>query len=86
MLKTKESVCNGCGAKLDAITSSDGQDYIPEPDSLSICAHCGVISIFENDLSRRSLTSKEIDELPNDIRQQVLHMSNFIKQRRYNLN
>lgn len=68
------------------VSASDGSDYNPEPGSLSICAYCGVISTFEDDLSIRPMTSKEIDELPDDIKSEVMRMSNLIKQKLYYLN
>lgn len=80
--RTKESICPGCGAKLDAATSTDG-DYDPKPGSVSICAYCGSIAIFEDDMSLRPLTQEEIDELPDDAREQILSISEFIKHKRH---
>jgi hypothetical protein len=86
MSRTKESVCCGCGSKLDAASTADGSDYTPEPGSLSICAYCGVVSIFEDDMSLKPMTLKEIDDLPFKIRSEVMKMSNFIKQKNYSIN
>lgn len=85
-LKIKESICLGCGVKLDAATSTDG-DFDPQPGSISICAYCGSIAIFKDDMSLRPFTQEEIDELfdelPDDAREQVLSISEFIKHKRH---
>lgn len=31
MSKIVESICTNCGAKLDAVSATDGSDYAPEP-------------------------------------------------------
>lgn len=86
MSKIIESICTNCGAKLDAVSATDGSDYAPEPGSLSICAYCGTIAIFEDNMSLRPMTSKEIDELSNDVQSEIIRISNLIKRKRMSMN
>jgi hypothetical protein len=79
--KTKENICKGCGVTLDAATTADGSENVLESGDLSVCANCGVIAKFDDDLSLQPLTIEEIDELQSDIRNQILNISNSIKLR-----
>jgi hypothetical protein len=53
--------CPRCGYKLDATTSTSG-DQKPEPGDLSLCFECGQISVFtENDGMRVPTKDEELE-------------------------
>jgi len=43
-----ESTCYGCGAKTNRAGEPEG--HTPESGDLSICAYCGALSVFDDDL------------------------------------
>jgi hypothetical protein len=58
---TPESRCPKCGDLLTAAASIEGAT--PEPDDISLCARCGQVLVFKNDLTQRAATPEEIVEL-----------------------
>lgn len=67
------ATCPACRKPLDAATGM-GHDHLPEPEDLSICFHCGVSMIFNQDLSLRLATPEEFAELPQKVRDDINHM------------
>lgn len=69
-----ESWCT-CGHLLSGATGID-YDERPEPGNLSVCAYCGVLRIYAEDLSLRELTREELAEVMADpeLNAQVLQM------------
>lgn len=55
-----ETRCPGCKKKLDAAASLRG--YVPEPGAISICAYCGAVAVFTEQLAKRAATEDEIVE------------------------
>lgn len=60
--KTKENKCPLCDKKLDAVTGVLGKKDRPKPDDFSMCAYCGVILRFNEDLSFRAVPDTELIE------------------------
>lgn len=60
--RTRKSPCPRCGRECDAATSTE-PGKVPEPGSVSICAYCGEINLFDEDLILRRLTLAELTEL-----------------------
>lgn len=56
------SVCPVCGAKNDAATSLSDSER-PSAGCISICAYCAHLSIFTDDMTLRSLTEDELNEI-----------------------
>jgi hypothetical protein len=59
--------CINCGVILTGAFAVDA-DHKPEPGNISICADCGHIAMFADDLSMRELTAKEQIEIAGDMR------------------
>jgi len=55
-------VCPHCGAPNTAVSEMHGRASKPEPGHFSICLYCGVITVFDSDLSLRAPTEAELDE------------------------
>lgn len=48
--RVKVSYCSKCEAKLDAATNADGSPNEPKPGDFTICAMCGTLHKFNNEL------------------------------------
>jgi hypothetical protein len=59
--------CLSCGKLLDGVTGV-GADGLPGPGDFSLCAYCGHIMVFTDDLMLREPTGKEIHEIAGDER------------------
>ena len=56
-------VCAGCGAVSEATTSYDITDTdAPRSGDWAICLHCGHVTSYNADLSRRELSAGELVE------------------------
>jgi RNase P subunit RPR2 len=65
--RIKMNECPSCHKQLDAASSVD-DNLRPEPGEITICLYCGHIMAFDDDLSFRELTSKEMIEVAGDPR------------------
>src|SRR5262245_58160181 len=54
----KPCVCLDCGQRLDAVTNTTGRRK-PRPGNIMLCAYCGHIMAFADDLTLRQLTDAE---------------------------
>lgn len=64
-----EARCPICQRVVDACTHVDpARDAMARPGDLSVCANCGALLIFLEDLRVRGLTREEFEELPADTR------------------
>lgn len=61
-----EAKCPECGSVHDTATPLEGESRRPKPGSISLCIHCGLVSLFGEDLSRRPLTPDEVVEMARD--------------------
>ena len=61
--------CPKCNHKFELASSIDNNERIlPEEGSISICIGCGHLQVFKKDLTLRSLTPLEVQELAEDER------------------
>jgi len=60
--------CPGCSYKIDSASALDGSKVRPRPGDLSLCFHCSLVLMFEEDLTVREATIDEIAELPTEMR------------------
>ncbi len=59
--------CSRCEAKLDAATSMDDPDALPDADSVSLCFYCGNLAMFTGEgMALRQPTAEEQAELMAD--------------------
>lgn len=56
------SACKACGKPNDSATSISA-DIKPTPGDVSICLYCGHVTVFDDDLTLREPTSKEMHEI-----------------------
>jgi hypothetical protein len=62
--RVTESRCTCCGEKLElAQPVGKDRDAIPKPGCATICAYCGHLMMFADDLTLRNPTDAEIIEL-----------------------
>jgi hypothetical protein len=60
-----ECRCLACHHKLNAgFVQSTGK--VPKPNTMTICAYCGAVMMFADDLAVRGLNWDEMDALYND--------------------
>lgn len=59
-----ESICPGCGEKLNRAVAGDGS--APEPGCASICTHCGDVAVFGNDLKLVKPNDEQAKEIASD--------------------
>lgn len=64
--RTDPTKCTECGYTLNAHTSADQSDIIPEAGDVSVCLSCSKIMIYGNGLVLREPTSEEKVKLSND--------------------
>jgi len=57
-----QTPCPKCGAKLDASGSFETAER-PTAGDVSLCAYCGVVLIFADDLTQRPATLAEIEDI-----------------------
>ena len=57
-----KSNCPECNTELNAATGI-GHEYTPSKDDITVCAECGEILQFNEDLSLRSIDDGVLDEL-----------------------
>jgi hypothetical protein len=76
--------CTSCFRMNDTHTPVDGAAGGPAPGSISICAYCGNVSVFTDDLRLRTMTMNELMDLgrkdPNGYRK-VITAVGVIKKR-----
>lgn len=65
-----ETRCPLCGHRFDSAMGID-TDEGPEEGSLSVCIECAGVHVYNADLTLRSMSEQEWDELPADVRQQL---------------
>lgn len=65
-MKVPHCTCPGCDAIVDGAEyhgpESDAQ--LPEPGDPSICAECGFLMVFNDDLTQRTMTQEDMFKLP----------------------
>lgn len=62
----KACLCPHCGASLDASTNIDYEDGPPEVGDYSMCLHCGVILIYQPDMTVRRAELDDLAKLPRE--------------------
>ena len=59
---TPQNHCPKCGYRTDAASVARGQHHRPNAGDISVCMNCGAITIFNDDLTLREPTGKELLE------------------------
>ncbi len=72
--------CLNCGKPLDAASEvAEKPEDAPKPGCVTLCAYCGHIMVFADDMSFRELTDEEITTVAGDER--IVAVSNAIAKR-----
>jgi hypothetical protein len=61
--RTPQCACLNCGALLDAainVHADNEKGALPEPGGITVCYTCGHVMAFNDDLTFRELTDREI--------------------------
>lgn len=69
------SLCPFCGKRIERATDPEFQGLKPQPGNFCVCIQCGRISIFDENVKLRKLTTREGIEMPLGIR----HKAEVIK-------
>ena len=77
-LLNKDNLCPACNGVIDAATDSS-REQIPEKDDYSICLKCSVVLRFNEDLSSRLATKKEIKNEPLHVKIQIMRIQEIIQ-------
>jgi uncharacterized protein (DUF983 family) len=64
---TPKNNCSRCGSEMDAATGFDPEAR-PKEGSISMCAYCGKLALFNADLTLRPLTDAEQEDLLNSMK------------------
>jgi len=75
---TKEIKCPNCNEDLEQATCL-GKD-IPKPGDISICAYCGQLLMFTENLNQRKVEDSEFRTFDEEAQQQIAHVQMGIKQ------
>jgi len=59
--KVPESQCLSCGVTMDAASVWGSEAHTPSPGDITLCAYCGYIMAFDDEMRLRDLTSEEFD-------------------------
>jgi hypothetical protein len=70
--------CPTCDKRIDADTCLNDEGAAPQPGNASICAECGELLVFKEDLSLRQMSLEEELELPDDIRSMLIALRSKI--------
>jgi hypothetical protein len=60
--KVKPHPCDGCGKVLDGATIVMAENS-PKPGDLTVCAYCGLIACYTDDLQTRPATGADLLKL-----------------------
>jgi hypothetical protein len=60
-----EATCLNCKKRMDGATPTNGS-RAPEPNDVAVCAYCGHLQAYGDDLKFRELTDTEILECAGD--------------------
>ena len=76
---TPAVICS-CGALLNAATDTE-TGCAPKPGDFSLCAACGCLYRFDETLTLKALTGKQVAELPDEFKLALkMKLSEFLKE------
>lgn len=79
-----KTTCPTCGYVMDRATLLENYNppEPPEPGDISVCAKCGEITVFEDDLSLRLMDLDDALEMPDNVMQTLIKAQTFIRRNR----
>lgn len=81
---TPRQACPRCGYQFDRAAGAF-TDRIPKHGDVSLCFRCGLLLVFNADLTARPMTEEELDELDKETQSEILRVLVAIHQIRANL-
>lgn len=75
--QTPPTRCTNCNGLLDGATGV-GHDHAPTPGSVTVCAYCGHLMAYDDNLAMRELTGDEIVELAGDRHLRQAMMASYL--------
>ena len=64
------SRCPACQTKLTGATDMEGDDA-PSPGDHSVCIYCGMLGVFNDDLTLRAMRTDEFEALPAKVKRKL---------------
>lgn len=81
---TPVNYCPACEHKIDAAIPNEDPNHVPEKGDISVCWYCSQALIFNEDLTIRSMTEKELKALPFKFRISIAASQKSVIDRRKN--
>jgi hypothetical protein len=73
-----EGRCAGCGTRLNAVCTANGEAAMAAAGDLTVCTRCGALMRLDDDLRPRALTDAEAEELMAD-RDRMEEMARMVR-------
>ena len=80
--RMKPHPCLVCSKPLDACTDLN-KGSRPESGDLSICAYCGNLAVFDDQLDLRALTKEENDTMDQSTLDMIAKVTGFVQTRKH---
>lgn len=76
--KMPEDYCPTCNERLDGVTSLDANG-MPDVGDISLCAYCGELLEFDEDMKLVLLTEEQWDELPQHSKNEMIKIQELVR-------
>lgn len=83
---TKSNHCPSCNKHLDAASGLTDSDISPKEGDFSICAYCGAVLRFRQELTVELATEEDLDEIDDEGLMSLAIMQSTILNRNHILN
>jgi hypothetical protein len=80
-IKLTDCNCPRCKSPIDAVSSVE-KGVTPQPGHLSVCAFCGEMLIFNDDLSVRSMAPEEFAQMEAEapeVAEKMIFLTNLMR-------
>ena len=81
MKKIQEDFCPTCGSQLDAATGLNDPEQLPSKGDVSLCAYCGELLEYSDNLVLIKMRPGSLDELNEHDRKVLMGMSERLKRK-----
>lgn len=82
-IRTPACQCPKCDCTIDAATSADNTQSVPEEGDVSVCINCASMLIFKEDMTMRLMSKDEFMNLPQDITIMLVKMVSKVTMQKF---